>query len=108
MRDFVGGRWGQGLLLEYVFLEVVTVLAARRTLDVATAVGRVLLEARELEFVACSDVFAETWDRFTNQSGGDLSFADCAIATVALRQDPPLVATFDRDFATIPGLTVVP
>ena len=29
MRDFLDGRWSKGLLLEYVFLEVVTVLLCR-------------------------------------------------------------------------------
>ncbi len=108
MNDFVAGRWGRGLLLEYVFLEVVTVIGARRTVEAASAVGRALLGARELDFIPCSDVFGEAWDRFQSQPRSHLSFADCAIANVALRQDVPLVATFDRDFEKLPGLTVVP
>ncbi len=35
MDQFLAGNWGKGLLLEYVFLEVVTVLMARRDLRVA-------------------------------------------------------------------------
>jgi len=34
MGDFLGGRWGKGLL-EYVFLEIVTVLMVRRDPSVA-------------------------------------------------------------------------
>ena len=34
MEQFLSGKWGRGLLLEYVFLEVVTVLLARRELSV--------------------------------------------------------------------------
>ena len=30
MERFLGGEWGRGLLLEYIFLEVVTVLTSRR------------------------------------------------------------------------------
>jgi hypothetical protein len=52
------------LLLEYVFLEVVTVLLVRRDLAVATRVGRLLLDAEELEFVPCSDLFLETLQTF--------------------------------------------
>ena len=36
MDQFLAGTWGKGLLLEYVFLEIVTVLLIRR--DLATAV----------------------------------------------------------------------
>ena len=35
MQRFLAGDWGPGLLLEYVFLEVVTVLLARRGRDTA-------------------------------------------------------------------------
>ena len=67
MRDFLDGRWGKGLLLEYVFLEVVTVLMFRRDLTVAAQVGAILLDAAELEFVSCSDIFLETVIVFSAQ-----------------------------------------
>src|SRR3954454_7285121 len=74
MDRFLNGEWGRGLLLEYVFLEVATVLIVRRDLDVATRVGRLLLEADELEFVPCSDLFIETLDTFAGQGSTRLSF----------------------------------
>jgi predicted nucleic acid-binding protein len=107
MLRLIGGEWGQALLLEYVFLEVVTVLSARRDLSVATEVGSRLLTAREVDFVPCSDFFFETLQTFRNQPGGRLSFTDAAIVTVARRNPPGLVATFDSDFSGIPGVTVV-
>jgi uncharacterized protein len=57
MCEFLDCRWEKGLLPEYVFLEVVTVLLVRRDLVTAVRTGRLLLEAQELEFVPCSDVF---------------------------------------------------
>jgi len=42
MRDFLDGRWGKGLLLEYVFLEVVAVLLVRTDLATAASVGGIL------------------------------------------------------------------
>jgi predicted nucleic acid-binding protein len=107
MLRLIGGEWGQALLLEYVFLEVVTVLSARRDLSVATEVGSRLLTAREVDFVPCSDFFFETLQTFRNQPGGRLSFTDAGIVTVARRNPPGLVATFDSDFSGIPGVTVV-
>lgn len=51
MEDLVSEKFGRALLLEYVFLEVVTVLLARPGLSVASAVATTLLQAREIEFV---------------------------------------------------------
>ena len=108
MEDFAKGSWGQGLLPEYVFLEVVTVLLVRRSLRSATAVGSLLLGAKELDLIPCSEVFHDAWRMFASQVDTGLSFADCAVASVALHRDPSLVATFDRGFANISGITVVP
>ncbi|HEU4371173.1 MAG TPA: PIN domain-containing protein [Methylomirabilota bacterium] len=108
MERLVGGEWGSALLLEYVFLEVVTVLIARRGRDVAVRVATVLLEAREVELVPSSDMFLDVVETFRAQRHGRLSFTDAAIVTVARRRDARFVATFDRDFRQVEALTVVP
>lgn len=108
MVQLVAGQWGQALLLEYVFLEVVTVLLARRGLAVAAEVGTALLEAREVEFVPCSDLFLEALATFRDQARERLSFADAAIVTTARRHAPGFVATFDSDFRGVKGVSVVP
>ncbi len=107
MRELMAGEWGRALLLEYVFLEVVTVLLARRGLEVASAVATTLLQAREVDFVPCSDLFLDTLEAFRNQGDRKLSFTDAAIVTVAQRSAGGLVATFDNDFQTIQGITMV-
>jgi predicted nucleic acid-binding protein len=108
MRDLLDGKWGHGLLLEYVFLEVMTVLLARRDLSTAAHVGEVIMQARELEFVPCSDIFVETSEAFSKQSATRLSFADSAIAVVARRRSQGRVLTFDMEFRKVRGLTVLP
>ena len=108
MEQFLAERWGGGLLLEYVFLEVMTVLLVRRDLATAMRVGRVLLDAHELDFVPCSDFFLETMQGFSIQSGTRLSFADVAIAFVARRRADGRVLTFDQEFRKIDGLRVFP
>jgi predicted nucleic acid-binding protein len=108
MRRFLEGEWGRGLLLEYVFLEVVTVLHARRGRTLAAAVAALLLQASEIDFVPCSDFFVETWEVFRGQRSGKLSFTDAAIASVARAGSEGLVATFDTDFRELHGLLVVP
>jgi predicted nucleic acid-binding protein len=108
MDQFLAGTWGRGLLLEYVFLEIMTVLLLRRDLSVATRVGRVLLDAEELEFVSCSDMFIETMESFSSQGGTRLSFTDAAIATVARSRADGLLLSFDEEFRKIAGLRVNP
>jgi predicted nucleic acid-binding protein len=107
MARFLDGEWGRGFLLEYVFLEVVTVLAARRGLAAASAASQILLQASEMEFVACSDFFVQTLHVFRNQSG-TLSFTDAAIVSVARERAGGVVASFDSDFRGVEGIVLVP
>ncbi len=106
--DFLAGSWGQGLLLEYVFLEVVTVLMARRGPRIASEVADVLLGARELEFVPCSGLFLGAVEVFQHQTKTRLSFVDAAIVDVARDQADGQVATFDRELASFRGITAIP
>ena len=108
MDDLVAGKWGRALLLEYVFLEVATVLLVRRNLTVASSVASILLQAREVDFVPCSELFFDTLETFRNQSGTQFSFADASIIAAARRYEASSIATFDREFAGLKGLTVVP
>ena len=108
MERLVTGEWGPALLLEYVFLEVVTVLLARRGLDIAVRVATILLQAREVEFVPSSDMFLDVMETFRAQPHGRLSFTDAAIVTVARTREARYVATFDRDFRRAEGFAVVP
>lgn len=108
MEEVASGKWGNATLLEYVFLEVVTVLLARRGLEVASNVASILLQARELEFVPCSDLFLDAFETFRNQRNTKLSFTDAAIVTAVSREKGGVVATFDREFAQVAGIAVVP
>ncbi len=108
MSRLMAGEWEMGLLPEYIFLEVVTVLAARRNIDTATRVGDVLLNARELRFVPCSELFLDAYELFRAQPRAKMSLADAAIVAAARRFGAANVATFDTDFAAIEGLTMVP
>jgi len=107
MDRFLAERWGKGVLLEYVFLEVMTVLLVRRDLATARRVGRILLNAQELDFVPCSDVFSETVESFSTQAGTRLSFTDAAIVNVARSRAHGLVLTFDQEFRKVDGIQVV-
>jgi predicted nucleic acid-binding protein len=106
MERFLNGEWGRGLLLEYVFLEVATVLLIRRDLRVAARVGGLLLDADELDFVPCSGLFSDALQMFTEQANTRLSFADSSVAHVARERARGLVLTFDEEFRKLPGIRV--
>jgi len=108
MEEITAGRWGPAVLLEYVFLEVVTVLLVRRGLPTAVAASEVLLQARELEFVPGARLFLDAVDRFQRQQGTSLSFTDAAIAVWASRSGEGFVATFDNEFRKVRGIKVLP
>lgn len=108
MDDFLGGKWGNGLLLEYVFLEVVTVLLVRRNLSVAQRAGRILLEARELDFVPSADFFLEAVEIFLSQASTHLSFTDAAIMAAARTRCGGLLLTFDEEFRKVRELRPLP
>ena len=107
MVRLITGEWGRAQLLEYVFLETVTVLRGRIGLDGALAAGDRLLDAGDVDFVPCTDIFPDVLSTFRRE-GADLSFTDAAVVTVARRDRKGLVATFDRDFQQVSGITVIP
>lgn len=108
MKRLAGGEWGTGLLLEYVFLEAVNVLLARRDLGTAIRAAEALLGAREFEFVPCAELFGRALGAFVSQQETKLTFTDAAIAAAAIERANGLVATFDAEFRKVPGITVVP
>jgi predicted nucleic acid-binding protein len=107
MVRLITGEWGRAQLLEYVFLETVTVLRGRLGLDGALTAGDRLLDAEDVDFVPCSDMFPDVLTTFRRESA-DLSYTDAAIVTVARRERKGLVAPFDRDFLGVSGITVIP
>ncbi|HKD09771.1 MAG TPA: PIN domain-containing protein [Bryobacteraceae bacterium] len=104
MERFLAGEWGRGLLLEYVFLEVATVLLVRREIGVAARVCELLLDADELDFVPCSDLFSDAFQIFRRQGSTRLSFADAAIAHVARERAGGLLLSFDEELGKAPGV----
>lgn len=108
MERLLDGEWGAGILLDYVFAEVTTVLMARRDLATARRVGDLLLHSREIDLVPGWAVFEGGFEVFREQEAGALGFTDAAIVAVARERAAGFVATFDSDFREIAGLTVVP
>lgn len=101
------GEYGIGIISEFVFSEVTTVLALRKSMKAAKEVGNVLLEAREIEIMKASEVFERTWDIFTNQENTELSFVDASNLACMEKRGIRKIATFDKDFLRIKAVEVV-
>jgi len=108
MPDLIGGGFGRLLLLEYVFLEVVTVLLARCGHRIALDTADTLLNAHEVDFLSCSELFQSALDVFRTTTAARLSFTDAAIVAAARRHETEFIATFDEGFRQIEGLKPVP
>lgn len=108
MPDLIEGAFGRLLLLEYVFLEVVTVLLARCGHPIALDTADKLLNAQEVDFLPCSELFQHARDVFRTTTVVRLSFTDAAIIAAARRHETEFIATFDERFRRIEGLTLVP
>ena len=108
MQGLLHGEFGRLLLIEYVFVEVVTVLLARRGHRTALDVAETLLDAEEMDFQPCSELFPAAMREFHARSATGLSFADAAIVAAARRHGAGFIATFDRGFREIEGITPIP
>ncbi len=101
------GEYGIGVISEFVFSEVTTVLALRKSMEAAKEVGSVLLDAKEIEIMKASEVFERSWEIFRNQEDGGLSFVDASnLACMEMRRIR-MIATFDKDFLGRSGVEVV-
>ncbi len=101
------GKYGIGIISEFIFSEVTTVLALRKSIDAAKEVGNVLLNAKEIEIMKASDVFERAWEIFINQENTALSFVDASNLACMEQKRIKKIATFDKDFLNINSVEVV-
>lgn len=95
------GEFGIGVISEFVFSEVATVLALRKSMEAAKEVGNVLLDAREIEIMKASEVFERSWEIFTSQEDSCLSFVDASNLACMEKRKIRKIATFDKDFLAL-------
>ena len=101
------GEFGKGVISEFIFSEVTTVLLLRRGLEVAETVGNILHDAKEIEIIKASDLFERTWKIFTSQKNTVFSFVDSSNLACMEQMKISKIATFDKDFLKINTVDVV-
>lgn len=97
------GRYGQPIVTDYIYDEVVTLARARTGVDSAVAIGKRIRGAGE--FPAAIDLqflnptgFERAVTLFERLADQDLSFTDATIVAHVRIQDIDHVLTFDDDF----------
>lgn len=108
LRDLDSGKWGKGLILEYVFVETVNVVKRKVSIPIALEAGRLMQQSRQVELSLGSDVFTKAWDEFRYDFSSPLSFVDLAVAHVARERAGGKVLTFDRAFQGVAGIRAEP
>ena len=99
------GVYGQALLLDYVFDETVTVTLRKAGKKTAVRVGDFLIHSGFFLVPVSLEVFRTAWTRFTGEN--TFSFTDCTIIALAKIAGIQHIATFDKAFTLMEGITIV-
>lgn len=101
------GDYGVPAITDYIFSEVVTVMLLRvRDVSKVASIGDQLLRAVQLIEVS-REAFDVAWRIFKEQEKPRFSFTDCTSIAVCKLHGIPKIATFDKDFRRVEGLTVI-
>lgn len=107
MGDILDGKYGKIFISNFIFDECVTVVFVKsKNLSLAIKSGENLKRSTELLEVDHT-IFNGSWDLFKNQKGTKFSFTDCTTLALMKKEDITNIATFDGDFKSVKGITVI-
>jgi predicted nucleic acid-binding protein len=89
---------------KYIFLEIVTIISQKVSIDISIKVGRDLLEnTGEIEVLDIDSImFQKTWDIFQRVKDKNISFVDCSLIVLKNEIVADAILTFDvTDFTKL-------
>ncbi|MBU1704133.1 MAG: PIN domain-containing protein [Nanoarchaeota archaeon] len=96
------------LISDYIFDEVLTVLLSRSSKELSIAVGKKILESRQITIIKINEeVFFKTWDIYQKYTDKEWSFTDCSSYVLMKGLGIQKGASFDPHFSQF-GLEVLP
>lgn len=102
-------RSGVFLLADVVFAETMTLLKARISAAIAIRVGEELRRNPCYSWIALGEAGErDTWAIFQRYDDKEWSYTDCAILTLARREEISRVFAFDRHFSQMPDIERLP
>ena len=98
--------FGPAFASDYVFNEVVGVALRKLGKEPALAIGNQILASTPL-FTIDKHTRTLAWTQFGKSDSG-LSFVDCTHLAAMRVAGATHIATFDKEFKKVPGITIVP
>ena len=99
IRDILKGMYGQPLLLDYIFDELMTLIQYRtKRNDLATRIGTAILKHNVYYLTQITpNAFRKAWELFSNQKERkSLSFTDAILVAMARELSIRRISSFDN------------
>lgn len=106
MKDIIAGKYGNPVISDYIFDEIMTVLFNKLNLKTSIKIGDNILNVFDW-FVLDENLFLNSFEIFKNQKNTKLSFTDCSNLILMESKDIKNIATFDEDFLKIDGINII-
>ena len=108
LRDkIIRGEFGDPIISDYIFDEAITVTFQKtKDLKKVVLIGAELRSSAKMINVD-EEIFELAWELFKDQDNTRFSFTDCTILSIARLQEIKYIATFDKDFDKVEGISVI-
>ena len=105
IEDVVSGKYGDAVITDYIFDEIVTVVARKVHKEKAIQIGKFLLSSEVILTRVNTLVFEKAWEVFNGAA--NLSFTDCTCVAFMQLFEVKKIATFDKEFWKMGGVEIV-
>ncbi len=103
----IKGEFGDTVISDYIFDETITVTYQKtKDLKKTILIGTNLRNSAKMMNVE-EEIFEEAWEIFKKQENTKFSFTDCTIFSIMKLRKINNIATFDKDFEKIEGISVI-
>jgi len=106
LKEIDEGKYGEQIISNFIFSEIVTVLKLRVSNESAITAGTHILNSNVKIKNIDDDAFQEAWNLFKNQKH-KLGFTDCSNIALMQEQGIKYIATFDKEFKEVKGIKVI-
>jgi len=99
-------NYGEAFLTDFIFDETLTVLLSKiKDKNRLISIGEIL--KMKIKERISEDLFERSWKIFKEQNKTSFSFTDCSIIAVINKTNTSYLATFDEEFKSIEGISII-
>ena len=105
MKEIISEKYGKPFTSDYIFDESVSVCYLRtKSMELSKKLGEHILDSEIIFLKVEKTVFMEAWEIFLRNK---MSFTDCTNVSFLKLYGIAHIATFDKEFKKIKGISVV-